>query len=86
MVSIPACHAGDRGSIPRRGGFFFVIILIFHFQIELERMRRSEGSETLKAPSRVTQKKGKSKAPVIPNHQRQHLEPKSIQNMNEPTV
>ena len=23
MVSIPACHAGDRGSIPRRGGFFF---------------------------------------------------------------
>ena len=22
MVSIPACHAGDRGSIPRRGDFF----------------------------------------------------------------
>ena len=22
MVSIPACHAGDRGSIPRRGAFF----------------------------------------------------------------
>ncbi len=22
VVSIPACHAGDRGSIPRRGGFF----------------------------------------------------------------
>ena len=21
MVSIPACHAGDRGSIPRRGAF-----------------------------------------------------------------
>ena len=21
--SIPACHAGDRGSIPRRGGFIF---------------------------------------------------------------
>ena len=21
MVSIPACHAGDRGSIPRRGDF-----------------------------------------------------------------
>ena len=20
VVSIPACHAGDRGSIPRRGG------------------------------------------------------------------
>ena len=24
VVSIPACHAGDRGSIPRRGGFLFI--------------------------------------------------------------
>ena len=35
VVSIPACHAGDRGSIPRRGGedFFFLsfIIIIFFF-------------------------------------------------------
>ena len=23
VVSIPACHAGDRGSIPRRGDSFF---------------------------------------------------------------
>ena len=23
VVSIPACHAGDRGSIPRRGVLFF---------------------------------------------------------------
>ena len=23
VVSIPACHAGDRGSIPRRGGVLF---------------------------------------------------------------
>ena len=23
VVSIPACHAGDRGSIPRLGVFFF---------------------------------------------------------------
>ena len=23
VVSIPACHAGDRGSIPRRGGYIF---------------------------------------------------------------
>ena len=23
VVSIPACHAGDRGSIPRRGGYVF---------------------------------------------------------------
>ena len=27
VVSIPACHAGDRGSIPRRGGPFFVLFL-----------------------------------------------------------
>ena len=26
VVSIPACHAGDRGSIPRRGGFFLYIL------------------------------------------------------------
>ena len=24
VVSIPACHAGDRGSIPRRGGLFLI--------------------------------------------------------------
>ena len=24
VVSIPACHAGDRGSIPRRGGYVFM--------------------------------------------------------------
>ena len=24
VVSIPACHAGDRGSIPRRGDIFFL--------------------------------------------------------------
>ena len=27
VVSIPACHAGDRGSIPRRGGYFCDIFL-----------------------------------------------------------
>ena len=26
VVSIPACHAGDRGSIPRRGGTFFSLM------------------------------------------------------------
>ena len=26
VVSIPACHAGDRGSIPRRGGLFLGIV------------------------------------------------------------
>ena len=24
VVSIPACHSVDRGSIPRRGGIFFI--------------------------------------------------------------
>ena len=29
VVSIPACHAGDRGSIPRRGGrIFFVVVVV----------------------------------------------------------
>ena len=25
MLSIPACHAGDRGSIPRQRGYFFCL-------------------------------------------------------------
>ena len=30
VVSIPACHAGDRGSIPRRGDFcLFLLLIIF---------------------------------------------------------
>ena len=29
VVSIPACHAGDRGSIPRRGAFFLFFVIIF---------------------------------------------------------
>ena len=32
VVSIPACHAGDRGSIPRRGGFLFQIVLLFDLE------------------------------------------------------
>ena len=39
VVSIPACHAGDRGSIPRRGGedsfFLSFIIIIFFFPSSL---------------------------------------------------
>lgn len=33
VVSIPACHAGDRGSIPRRGGFLFVFFFYFLLKI-----------------------------------------------------
>ena len=29
VVSIPACHAGDRGSIPRFGVFFFFFFFVF---------------------------------------------------------
>ena len=29
VVSIPACHAGDRGSIPRRGGHLDLVYDIF---------------------------------------------------------
>ena len=41
VVSIPACHAGDRGSIPRRGEFFFFFISKFHstFRRFLSRMK-----------------------------------------------
>ena len=28
VVSIPACHAGDRGSIPRHGVFFFFFFFL----------------------------------------------------------
>ena len=33
VVSIPACHAGDRGSIPRRGEkyIFFLLFLFVTF-------------------------------------------------------
>ena len=31
MVSIPACHAGDRGSIPRFGAFFFQLKTTYTF-------------------------------------------------------
>ena len=33
VVSIPACHAGDRGSIPRRGALFFLHLFLFGFRI-----------------------------------------------------
>ena len=38
VVSIPACHAGDRGSIPRRGGedsFSFIYYYYFFFPSSL---------------------------------------------------
>ena len=33
VVSIPACHAGDRGSIPRRGAFFISVIIFIRQKI-----------------------------------------------------
>ena len=35
MVSIPACHAGDRGSIPRRGGLTFCLSFCLPTSIEI---------------------------------------------------
>ena len=29
VVSIPVCHTGDRGSIPRQGVFFFFFLSAF---------------------------------------------------------
>ena len=41
VVSIPACHAGDRGSIPRRGGwvetfFSWTAFVLFDFILNTE--------------------------------------------------
>ena len=33
MVSIPACHAGDRGSIPRHGALLVLILTYLHFTL-----------------------------------------------------
>ena len=35
VVSIPACHAGDRGSIPRLGDNIFFVFLVFVFLMTL---------------------------------------------------
>ena len=35
VVSIPACHAGDRGSIPRRGDFFYCCYRIVCFRLSI---------------------------------------------------
>ena len=40
VVSIPACHAGDRGSIPRRGG----IVLT---KLERKRIRRGSNLRSI---------------------------------------
>ena len=35
VVSIPACHAGDRGSIPRRGDFFLSFLPLIDYEYRL---------------------------------------------------
>ncbi len=42
MVSIPACHAGDRGSIPRRGGFILPLsrtMQIFKYKMNAQKVQ-----------------------------------------------
>ena len=45
MVSIPACHAGDRGSIPRRGAILF-IKLTRNTQIDVQQLPKKKCSAT----------------------------------------
>ena len=45
VVSIPACHAGDRGSIPRRGGR---VLTIFVRPVKSEGLGRKLGCHNLK--------------------------------------
>ena len=43
VVSIPACHAGDRGSIPRRGGkTFFSFYKIQRKDLSTEQVSRNK--------------------------------------------
>ena len=42
VVSIPACHAGDRGSIPRRGGHFFLAFLLLYCRNLFATIRKKE--------------------------------------------
>ena len=47
MVSIPACHAGNRGSIPRRGVtlFFSIFLRVIMMQSDSERAVRERHSD-----------------------------------------
>ena len=36
VVSIPACHAGDRGSIPRRGDYFYKQMSFFPWHLGMK--------------------------------------------------
>ena len=38
VVSIPACHAGDRGSIPRRGGIEVFSFFLAGFRQTFQRL------------------------------------------------
>ena len=39
VASIPACHAGDRGSIPRDGGFFILPKIHKYHQLNRFKLR-----------------------------------------------
>ncbi len=55
VVSIPACHAGDRGSIPRRGGQNIFCFLSIHLFLQRGSKPMSETSDSSAAfnPSKV---------------------------------
>ena len=48
VVSIPACHAGDRGSIPRRGAFFLFAWIIPEMHKHIRRKFWKIKSETFR--------------------------------------
>ena len=39
VASIPACHAGDRGSIPRRGACFWLFCFLVRWNNNASRLR-----------------------------------------------
>ena len=55
VVSIPACHAGDRGSIPRRGGniFRFSIPRFTHYIFSFSKNDRLDITLKSKANNRI---------------------------------
>ena len=71
VVSIPACHAGDRGSIPRRGGTLFRIFshfFIFSFPVPyICRIRGSDGGRVKYVFQGTTNAKNLPKKGFLPS-------------------
>ena len=53
VVSIPACHAGDRGSIPRRGDYFLDKNLRFLVHGHSQNLRKKSETSLLRQATDV---------------------------------